>query len=105
MNRIKHNDTVMVLSGKDRGKTGRVVRVYPDKDRVLVEGINIATKHTRVQMTRRGAQEGGIEHVELPLHASNLMPVCPECGEPTRVGATVIDGQKMRLCRKCQSEF
>ncbi len=105
MNRIKRNDTVVVLSGKDKGKQGRVVNVWPKTGKVMVEGVNIATRHRRVQMTRRGAQEGGIEHVEMPLDASNVMPICPECGEPTRVGAKVVDGKKMRLCRKCKSEF
>lgn len=105
MNRIKHNDTVKVLSGKDAGKEGRVVRVYPRRNKVMVEGINVATRHSRLQMSRRGAQEGGIEHIEVPLDMSNVMPVCPECNEPTRVGTTLIDGQRMRMCRRCKSEF
>lgn len=105
MNRIKKDDTVVVISGKDKGKQGRVVNVYPKTDKVMVEGVNIATRHRSVGMTSRGARQGGIEHVEMPIHTSNLMPVCPDCGEPTRVGARVVDGEKARYCRKCDSEF
>ena len=105
MKRIKKDDTVKVIAGKDRGKEGRVVRVMPDSDRVMVEGINVATKHRRMQTTRAGGQEGGIVHEEMPLQASNVMPICPSCGAPTRVGAKFIDGQKHRFCRKCEAEF
>lgn len=105
MERIKRNDTVRVISGKDRGKEGRVVHVYPDKERVFVEGINIATKHQRVQQTRRGAQEGGITHEEVPVRLSNVMPVCPSCDKATRVGTKMIDGKRHRVCRRCDSEF
>ena len=110
MNRIKKNDTVRVIAGKDRGtkdkpKDGRVIRVYPKQDRVLVEGVNRATKHTQVRTGRRGAQEGGISHEEVPIPASNVMPVCPSCGVPTRVGSREVDGQRTRFCRKCDSEF
>lgn len=105
MMRIKRNDEVMVIAGKDKGKTGRVVNVYPKKDKVMVEGVNIATRHRQISMSNRGAREGGIEHIEMPIQASNVMPICPECGEPTRVGSTLIDGVKYRQCRKCESEF
>lgn len=105
MNRIKKDDTVVVISGKDKGKQGRVVNVYPKADKVMVEGVNIATRHRSIGTTSRGAREGGIEHVEMPIHNSNVMPVCPKCGEPTRVGARWVDGYKMRYCRKCDSEF
>ena len=103
--RIRRNDTVVVIAGKDKGKQGRVVRVYPDKGKILVEGVNVATKHTKVRMSRRGAQEGGIQHVEVPLDASNVMPICPECDEPTRVGTALVDGKRLRRCAKCGSEF
>lgn len=105
MNRIKKDDTVVVISGKDKGKQGRVVNVYPKADKLMVEGVNIATRHRKISMTNRGAREGGIEHVEMPIHSSNVMPVCPKCDEPTRVGARIVDGTKMRYCRKCDSEF
>ena len=105
MQRIKKDDTVRIIAGKDRGKEGRVVRVLPREDRVMVEGMNVATKHRRRQTTRAGGQEGGIVHEEMPIEASNIMPICPSCGAPTRVGAKIIDGQKNRFCRKCEAEF
>ena len=105
MQRVKRNDTVRVISGKDAGKEGRVVRVYPRTDRVMVEGVNRVTKHQRMRTTRTGAQEGGLVHEEAPLHLSNVMPVCPSCGAATRVGARIVDNQKTRFCRKCDSEF
>ncbi|MEE8603059.1 50S ribosomal protein L24 [Euzebya tangerina] len=105
MQRVKKDDQVVVISGKDKGKTGRVVNVYPKADKVMVEGVNIATRHRQISMTSRGAREGGIEHVEVPVHLSNVMPVCPKCDEPTRVGVRFVDGEKMRFCRKCDSEF
>jgi large subunit ribosomal protein L24 len=105
MERIKKDDTVVVIAGKDKGKTGRVVRVYPRTDKVMVEGVNIATKHQRVTQSRGGAREGGIVHVEVPVHRSNVMPVCPKCDEPTRVGVRVVDGEKVRVCKKCEAEW
>jgi large subunit ribosomal protein L24 len=105
MQRVKRNDTVKIISGKDAGKAGRVIRVYPKAGKVLVEGVNVATKHSRVTTSRRGAREGGITHVERPLQASNVMPVCPSCDLPTRVGSKVVDGQRHRHCRKCDAEF
>jgi large subunit ribosomal protein L24 len=79
--------------------------VYPDRGKVFVEGINIATKHRRVQRTRQGAQEGGIVHEEVPVDLSNVMPICPTCKTPTRVGARDVAGKKVRHCRRCDSEF
>ncbi len=105
MERVKRNDTVKVISGKDAGKSGRVVRVYPGREKVFVEGVNIATKHRRVQQTRQGAQEGGIVHEEVPVHISNVMPICPSCGKATRVGSRIVDDKRVRYCRKCDSEF
>lgn len=103
--RIRRDDTVKVVTGKDAGKQGRVVRVYPGRDRVLVEGVNVVTRHQRTRMTRQGAREGGITHVEAPVHTSNVMPVCPSCGAPTRVGVRVVDGKRARHCRRCDAEF
>ncbi|MBA3372382.1 MAG: 50S ribosomal protein L24 [Actinomycetota bacterium] len=105
MQRVKRNDTVRVISGKDAGKEGRVVNIYPAADRVMVEGINRVTKHQKRQRTRGGGQEGGIVHEEAPIHLSNVMPLCPSCGKPVRVGTKVIDGKRTRYCRKCDSEF
>lgn len=105
MARIRRNDIVQIISGKDAGKSGRVVRVYPKTQRVMVEGLNRVTKHTRLRTTRRGAQEGGMEHVEAPLHLSNVMPVCTKCDQPTRIGQRIVDGSKVRYCRRCNAEF
>jgi len=105
MQRVKRNDTVKVISGKDAGKQGRVVRVYPERDRVMVEGVNRVTRHEKIRRSRRGAQEGGISTVEAPVHLSNVMPVCPKCGQPTRVGSRVVDGRRSRYCRKCDADF
>lgn len=105
MQRVQRNDTVRVIAGKDRGKEGRVVRVYPDRDRVMVEGVNVATKHTSLQRTRRGDTSGGISHEEVPMPLSNVMPICPACGVPTRVGTRIVEGKRARCCRKCDSEF
>jgi large subunit ribosomal protein L24 len=83
---IKKGDTVQVIAGKDKGAKGKVIEAYPDRDRVLVEGVNRITKHTKVGQTQRGAKTGGIVHQEAPIHVSNLMLVDPEDGRPTRVG-------------------
>jgi large subunit ribosomal protein L24 len=103
--RVRRNDIVQIISGKDAGKSGRVVRVYPKTQRVMVEGLNRVTKHTRIRTTRRGGQEGGIEHIEAPLHISNVMPVCTKCDQPTRVGQRITDTGKVRYCRRCNAEF
>lgn len=105
MQRIRRDDQVRVISGKDRGKSGRVLAVWPRDDRVLVEGLNLATKHRRVQRTRAGAQEGGIVTEEAPLHLSNVMPICDTCDKPARVGSRVVDGVRVRICRACDAEL
>jgi large subunit ribosomal protein L24 len=105
MQRVRRDDRVQVISGKDAGKRGRVIRVLPKQDRVLVEGLNLATKHQRVQRTRSGAQEGGIIQEEAPIHLSNVMPVCSSCDKPTRVGSQIVDGVRVRVCRACDAEL
>ena len=105
MQRIKKNDQVKIISGKDTGREGRVVRVYRDTDKILVEGVNVATKHERITRTRRGAQEGGITHVERPIDASNAMPICPKTDEPTRVAYKAVDGKRVRISKKSGEEF
>ena len=99
MARIKKGDTVEVIAGKDKGKRGKVIRVYPSKNRVLVQGVNIAKRHMR---QRRQDVPGGIIEMETPLHISNVMPVCNRCGRGVRVGFKILeDGSKIRICRKC----
>ncbi len=109
MQRIKKDDRVAVIAGKDRGKDGRVIRVFPREDKVLVEGINYIRKHQRMRQTRAGAQEGGIIETEAPLHLSNVQPICPSCDQPVRVGYRLLDEDdrrsKARVCRNCDATF
>ena len=98
---IRRNDTVVVTTGKDSGKRGRVLKVLPAKNRLIVEGVNIIKRHTRPNPQRN--VKGGIVEREASLHASNVQLVCPECGKHTRVGRRVLtDGRKVRICRKCE---
>ncbi len=96
---IRKDDTVVVLSGKDRGKKGKVLRVLPNDDKVVVQGIHMIKKHQRPTATVR---EGGIVEREAPIYASKLMVVCPSCDTPTRVShKRVEDGKSVRVCKKC----
>jgi large subunit ribosomal protein L24 len=95
---IKTNDTVIVLSGKDKGKKGKVISADPKSLKVIVEGVNVAQKH---QKPRKQGEEGGIIKKETPIYASKVMLVCPKCGKPTRVGHVIVDGKKSRACKKC----
>jgi large subunit ribosomal protein L24 len=97
---IRKNDTVLVTTGKDRGKKGRVLRLVPEKNRLVVEGVNLIKRHTRPNPAKN--IKGGVVQREASLHASNVQLVCPECGAQTRVGHKVLDdGRKVRICRKC----
>ena len=97
--RIRKGDTVQVINGKDKGKTGEVLRTMPFENRVIVEGINLRTRH--VKPTQEG-ESGRIVTEEASLHASNVQIVCPECGAATRIGHQLLgDGRKVRICRKC----
>jgi large subunit ribosomal protein L24 len=97
--RVKKNDMVMVIVGKERGKVGKVLRVLPEQNRALVERLNIVKRHIRP----RGPQSpGGIVEKEASLHLSNLMPMCERCNAPVRVGHRLLeDGTKIRTCRRC----
>ncbi len=96
--KVKREDFVVVIAGKDRGKRGKVLRVLPKKHRVIVEGVNIVKKHQKPTATTAG----GIIEKPAPIHVSNVMLVCPKCGQPTRVGFTFLeDGTKVRRCKKC----
>ena len=97
---IRRNDTVVVTAGKDSGKRGRVLKVLPVKNRLIIEGVNLMKRHTRPNPQRN--IKGGIAEREAPIHISNVMIVCNDCG-PTRVGhKTLEDGRKVRICRKCE---
>jgi len=98
--KIKKGDTVIVLSGKDKDRTGKVIAAYPTQDKILVEGVNRIKKHTRIRTTQRGAKTGGIVTQEAPIHVSNVA-VVDEGGKPTRVGYRIDDsGQKIRFARR-----
>jgi large subunit ribosomal protein L24 len=98
---IRRNDNVVVTTGKDRGKRGRVLKVQPENNRVVVEGVNFISRHTRPNPSKN--IKGGIVKREAPLHASNVQLVCPECSTPTRIGHRILgDGRKVRICRKCE---
>ena len=106
---IRKNDEVQVISGKDRGKRGRVVNVLPRDGRVMVEGVARATKHTRTsgRRSRSGSQlqQGGIIQQEQFVDASNVQVVCRHCGRPTRIGHRIENGVKARICRRCGGEL
>ncbi|MGC8753883.1 MAG: 50S ribosomal protein L24 [Thermosulfidibacteraceae bacterium] len=96
--KIKRDDFVLVIAGKDRGRRGKVIRVIPKESRVVVEGVNIVKKHQRPAPTK----PGGIVEMPAPIHVSNVMLVCPRCNRPTRVGFGFLeDGKKVRVCKKC----
>ena len=98
--RIKKNDTAIVLSGKNRGKRGRVISVNPSKEVVMIEGVNIIKRH--MKPSKSNAQ-GGIIEKEAPVHISNTMLVCPKCSKPTRIGSSALEGdKKTRICKKCK---
>jgi large subunit ribosomal protein L24 len=96
---VKKNDLVKIIAGKDKGKSGKVLRVMPDKGRVLVENINLIKRHTRPSRT---ISEGGIIEKEAPMALSNVQLLCPGCKSPARTGFRVLeDGSKSRFCKKC----
>jgi len=96
---IKTNDTVIVLNGKDRGKKGKVLEVSPKEGKVIVEGVNVVTKHVK---PRKMGDPGGLVKAESALYACKVQLICPKCGKPARTGAeTFADGTKERICRKC----
>lgn len=99
--KIRKNDTVKVIAGKERGKTGRVLRFDRDKNRIVIEGVNMVKKAIR---PRGQNQKGGISSVEAALPVSNVMILCKKCG-PTRVGFSVQDDQKVRICKKCGEQL
>lgn len=96
---IKKNDTVMVIAGKDKGKSGKVMRLVPKKDRAIVEKVNMVKRHMKPNQQNR---QGGILDKEAPIHISNLMLICSKCTDPTRVGYKLLDDdRKVRYCKKC----
>lgn len=108
--RIKKGDNVKVIAGKDRGKTGKVIQAFPERDRVVVEGVNAMAKHLKVR--KQGAKGQKVEFSG-PINASNVMLICPKCAKPTRVGMKSLPGdgdaggksKKVRVCRKCKENI
>ena len=98
--KIRKNDTVIITTGKDKGKKGKVRRVFPKEDRVIIEGHNMIKRHSRAQ---KAARQGGIIELEAPIQVSNVMFMCDKCGEPTRISFHILaDGKKVRICNSCQ---
>ncbi len=98
--KVRKNDTVVVIGGRDRGKKGKVRRALPEKESVVVEGLNMIKRHSRAG---RAARQAGIIELEAPIHVSKVMLICDKCNKPTRVGSRVLeDGRKVRICRSCQ---
>ena len=100
---VKRGDTVVILSGKDKGKQGKVLQVSPKERKVIVEGLNIATKHVK---PRRQGEQGGIVEAEAAMYACKVQLVCPKCGKATRIGHKILeDGSKVRVCKSCNEEI
>lgn len=97
--KIRKNDNVLVIAGKDKGKKGKVRLAYPEDQKVLAEGINFIRKHSRA---RKQARQAGIIDLEAPIHVSNVMLFCDKCNSPTRIGFRFLEGgRKVRICRSC----
>lgn len=99
---IRKGDKVHVIAGKDKGKEGKVLRAMPEKERVVVENVHMIKKHTRPSQKN---QQGGIIEMEGTIHVSNVMLVCPNCGQATRVGRRRDDGVRIRVCKKCGKDI
>ena len=100
--KIKKGDFVLVISGKWKGKTGKVLRAFPKEQKVLVEGVNIVKKHLKAGSSR---EKGQIIEIEKPIHVSKVKLICPECKRATRVGYQKVGDGKMRVCKKCKAKF
>jgi large subunit ribosomal protein L24 len=100
--KIRKGDNVMVISGKDRAKSGKVLNVFPKANKVVVEGINIRKKHSR---SKKEGQKGQVIQMPFPMSASNVMLICPSCNKPRRVGYKIFQNKKTRTCKKCESEI
>ena len=100
--KIKKGDTVLIISGKDRGKKGAVLQVFPEAARAMVQGANLKKKHRKPKKT---GEKGQIVNLPAALPISNIKLVCPKCGKPTRVGYKVADKKKYRICKKCGEEI
>ncbi|MDP3093473.1 MAG: 50S ribosomal protein L24 [bacterium] len=100
--RIKKGDQVIIISGKDRSKKGKVLKVFPKENRVLVEGLNLRKKHLK---PKKSGEKGETIQVSVPLDASNVKFVCPKCSQPARLGYKLTEKKKFRVCKKCNQEI
>jgi len=101
--KIKLGDTVQVISGRDKGMEGEVLKVLPQASRVVVKGVNLRKKHQRQVQAGGRTMNPGIIQFEAPINVSNVMLICPSCKEPSRVGVNRVDGEAQRYCKKCQA--
>lgn len=99
--KIRKGDIVLIISGKDRGKTGKVLRAFPGGFKVVVENVNIRKKHTR---PKKGGEKGQIVRIPAPINVSNVKLLCPKCGKATKVGYRIEGNKKYRICKKCGQE-
>lgn len=97
--KIRKNDNVLVIAGKDKGKKGKVRYSYPKDEKLIVEGANFIKRHTKA---RGPARQAGVIEREAPIHISNVMMICSKCNQPTRIGYRFLEGKKVRICRACQ---
>jgi large subunit ribosomal protein L24 len=100
--KIKKDDTVLITSGKDRGRKGKVLEAFPKESRILVEGINLRKKHQR---PKKSGEKGQIVEMSGPIHISNVKLICPKCGKAARIKYKIIEGKKYRICKKCGQEI
>ncbi len=100
--KIKKGDTVLIISGKDKGKKAKVLESFPRQNKIIVEGINLVKRHRR---PRREREKGQIVEVPKPINVSNVKLVCPKCGRPTRLGYRLTEKGKHRICKKCNQEI
>ena len=100
--KIKKGDTVLIISGKDKGKKAKVLEAFPRQDKVMVEGVNIVKRHRR---PRQEKEKGQIVEVPKPIDVSNVKLICPKCDQPTRIGYRLTEKGKYRICKKCNQEI
>ncbi len=100
--KIKKNDQVLIISGKDKGKKSKVIQAFPRESKVLVEGINLMKKH---QKPKKSGEKGQIVELPKPIDVSNVKLICPKCGKAARVGYRIVEKKKFRICKKCNQEL
>jgi len=100
--KVKKGDTVLIISGKDKGRTAKILRSLPKEGKVLVEGMNLKSKHVK---PKKQGEKGQVVKVPLPMDSSNMKLICPKCAKAVRVGYKIENGRKSRICKKCKSEI